>query len=108
MKILKPGCVLLIVISLIMPDRLKAQTVETSQLQRATLPQLVEYALQSQPKTKQALLDEEIGEREINSALSGWLPPDNASANCNHNLKQAVSPLTMGGETTYITMRSEE
>lgn len=104
MKILKPGLVFLVIIFLITPTGLKAQSVERSTLQRATLPQLVEYALQNQPKIKQALLDEEIGERDINSALSGWLPQINANANFNHNLKQAVSPLTMGGETTYITM----
>lgn len=105
MKFFKCGLALTCVVIMLMPNRLKAQTtVQSNTLEQADLPQLVEYALQNQPKMKQALIDEEIGEREINSALSGWLPQISANANFNHNLKQAVSPLTMGGETTYITM----
>lgn len=73
-------------------------------LQKATLPQLIEYALENKPGIKQALIDEEIGERDIKSALSGWLPQISANANLNHNLKQQVSPLTIGNETSYITM----
>src|SRR5690554_939163 len=76
-------------------------------LQNATLPQLVEYALKNQPEIKQALIDEEIGERDINSALSGWLPQISANADLNHTLKQQVSPLTIGGETSYISMGSK-
>lgn len=73
-------------------------------LQKATLTQLIEYALENKPGIKQALIDEEIGERDIKSALSGWLPQISANANLNHNLKQQVSPLTIGNETSYITM----
>lgn len=73
-------------------------------LQKTTLPQLIEYALENKPGIKQALIDEEIGERDIKSALSGWLPQISANANLNHNLKQQVSPLTIGNETSYITM----
>lgn len=76
----------------------------TPPLQKASLPQLVEYALENRPGVKQALIDEEIGERDIKSALSGWLPQINASADLNHNLKQQVSPLTIGEETSFITM----
>jgi len=77
------------------------------ELQNATLPQLIEYALSHKPGVKQALLDEEIGEREIKSALSGWLPQISANATLDHNLKQQVSPLTIGDETSYITLGSK-
>lgn len=89
----------------ILPTLLHAQSNQnTPVLHNATLPQLVEYALENKPEVKQALIDEEIGERDINSALSGWLPQISASANLSHDIKQQVSPLTIGGETSYIAM----
>ncbi len=66
-----------------------AQTNQSSPvLQNATLPQLVEYALENKPGVKQALIDEEIGERDIKSALSGWLPQISANADLTHSIKQ--------------------
>lgn len=53
----------------------------------ATLDDLIEYALHNKIELKQAQIDQEIGEREIASALSGWLPQINASASLIHNLK---------------------
>src|SRR5690606_25728621 len=81
-----------------------AQNPTNPVLHDATLPQLVEYALKNKPEIQQALIDEEIGERDIKSALSGWLPQIRANASLDHNLKQQVSPLTIGDETSYITM----
>ena len=60
----------------------------TSFLQNATLPQLIEYAFENKPRMQQALIDEEIGERDIKSALSGWLPQISASADLSHSIKQ--------------------
>ncbi len=94
-------------IALFLPNFSQAQQVNDPTLQNATLPQLVEYALKNKPEIKQALIDEEIGERDINSALSGWLPQISANADLNHTLKQQVSPLTIGGETSYISMGSK-
>nr|MBF6608809.1 TolC family protein [Flavobacterium sp.] len=34
----------------------------------------------------------------------GWLPQVGANASLDHNLKQQVSPLTIGDETSYITL----
>lgn len=71
------------------PDETYAQAnQESSTLQQATLPQLVDYALKNKPGVKQALIDEEIGERDIKSALSGWMPQINANADLNHSIKQ--------------------
>ncbi len=72
-------------------------------LSNASLAQVINYALRNKPGVKQALIDQEIGERDIKSALSGWLPQINADANFNHNLKQQVNALTTNGETSYIT-----
>jgi outer membrane protein len=104
MKIHQLILVLLGLIPIITPGAVFAQTSgENEVLKDATLPQVIEYALKNKPEVKQALLDEEIGERDIKSALSGWLPQINADANFNHNLKQQVNALTTNGETSYIT-----
>lgn len=52
----------------------------------ATLDDLINYALRNKIELKQAQLDKEIGEREIASALSGWLPQINA----NGSLSRAI------------------
>jgi len=107
MKICKSIFVLMGFIPILMPAILNAQTNQnTPTLQNATLQQLVEYALENKPEVKQALIDEEIGERDIKSALSGWLPQITANADLNHTIKQQVSPLTIGDETSYISMGS--
>src|SRR5690606_10133238 len=106
MKNCKKILVYIGLIALLSPSLLHAQ-VNNPILENATLPQLVEFALKNKPEIKQALIDEEIGERDINSALSGWFPQISANADLNHSLKQQVSPLTIGGETSYISMGSK-
>ena len=103
MKTHKLSFVLLGFLSIFLPGFVTAQTnPETEVLKNATLAQVIDYALKYKPEVKQALLDEEIGERDIKSALSGWFPQINADANFNHNLKQQVNALTTNGETNYI------
>jgi len=58
-----------------------------------TLEQCVQYALDHGPAMKQAQLDEEIGDREIKSSLSGWLPQVNASATGTKNIKLQQQPI---------------
>src|SRR5690606_7332016 len=52
----------------------------------ATLQQCIDFALSNRASVQQAVLDEEIGEREIASALSGWFPQINANATYNRNI----------------------
>lgn len=95
---------LLFLLAGLIPGSILAQSNNDSLiLKDASLQQVIDYALKNQPGVKQTLLDEEIGEREIKSALSGWLPQINADANFNHNLKQQVNALTTNGETSFIT-----
>ncbi len=104
MKIHKLFFVLLGFIPILLPGNTYAQTNQNNDiLKNATLPQVIDYALKNKPEVKQSLLDEEIGERDIKSALSGWMPQINFDANFNHNLKQQVNALTTNGETNYIT-----
>jgi len=70
----------------------QAQSVNTKEKSEklnsdATLDELIDYALRNKIDLKQAQIDQEIGEREIASALSGWLPQINASASLIHNIK---------------------
>lgn len=55
--------------------------------EQATLQDLIAFALKNQGRIQQSLIDEEIGEREIASALSGWFPQISASANYNRNME---------------------
>src|SRR6187551_1732682 len=55
-----------------------------------TLEQCIEYALKNQPYVQQAVIDQEISERDIKIALSDWYPQINATGNYNHYLKLPV------------------
>ena len=52
----------------------------------ASLQDVIDYALNNRAVVQQAILDEEIGERDIASALSGWFPQINANASYNRNI----------------------
>lgn len=104
MKIHRLFFVLLGFIPIALPGTTFGQTSQENEvLTNATLQQVIEYALRNRPEVKQSLIDEEIGEGDIKSALSGWLPQINANGSLNHNLKQQVNALTTNGVTNYIT-----
>ena len=105
MKIIKLIVSLVLTLPFIIPGKLTGKTLAgDSIINNATLDQCIEYALKNQPAVKQALLDEEIGERDIKSALSGWLPQINGNANFNHNFKQQVSVFPVNGVPTNVTI----
>lgn len=60
---------------------------DTSLPENATLSDLIDFALDNRAAVHQAMIDEEIGERDIASALSGWFPQINADASYNRNIK---------------------
>jgi len=64
-----------------------AQKAPDTVLQQATLPQIVEYALKHYPLIQQALLDEQITDRQIRSRLADWLPQLNLNANYQNNFQ---------------------
>ncbi len=53
----------------------------------------VEFALKNQPAVRQALIDQEIGERNIRIGLSSWLPQITGTATYAHNLQLPTSVL---------------
>jgi outer membrane protein len=97
---------MLFCIPLLLPGVLYAQTTvkEQTTLSNATLQECIDYALGNRPGVKQSVIDEEIGETDIKSALSGWLPQINGTGTANHNFKQQTSVLTNNGQTSFITV----
>src|SRR5690606_16581240 len=80
----------------------------------ATLTDIIDFALRNQGSVRQAIIDEEIGEREIASALSGWFPQISAIGNYNRNL---IIPTTAFGDeviemgqahTSAVTLQAEQ
>lgn len=63
------------------------QAADTPPPSLLSLDQCVEYALQNSPIIKTSQINEEIGERQIKSSLSGWLPQVSATFNAAHNIK---------------------
>tara|TARA_R110000796_G_scaffold74374_1_gene167322 strand:- start:308679 stop:310004 length:1326 start_codon:yes stop_codon:yes gene_type:complete len=55
---------------------------------KLSLDQILDYALENSPMIQQSLLDEEIGEHQIKSNLSGWLPQVSANFGASHNIKR--------------------
>ncbi len=74
---------------------LPAQESASDLPERARLQDLIDFALDNRAAVQQAILDEEIGEREIASALSGWYPQINATGTYNYNIK---TPTTVIGD----------
>lgn len=80
----------------------------------ATLDDLIDYALRNKIELKQAQLDKEIGEKEIASALSGWLPQINATGSYGHALQ--LPTVNIGGNdvkmgqnnTSALTFQAEQ
>ena len=64
-----------------------AQKAPDTVLQQATLPQVVDFALKHYPLIQQAMLDEQITDRQIRSKLADWLPQLNLNANYQNNFQ---------------------
>lgn len=71
---------------------------------QADLKQLIDYALNNKISVKTALLDEEIGDKEIASALSAWYPQIAATGSYNHNLK--IPTTVISGNTIQMGQKN--
>ncbi len=56
-----------------------------------TLEECIAYAFEHQPTLRQSEIDEAIGEREINAALSSWLPQVSAGFGYTYNIQRQVA-----------------
>ncbi|RQP16189.1 MAG: TolC family protein, partial [Parapedobacter sp.] len=68
--------------------------------ENANLQDVIHYALENRPSVHQALIDEEVGDEEIASALSGWFPQINATGTYNWNVKIPTS--VIGGNVIQL------
>ena len=78
---------------LLFPSMLQAQDSTATSPGGLTLQQCVEYALKNWAAVEQAVIDEQIGEHQIKSNLSGWYPQISASYGGTKNLKLQQQPL---------------
>lgn len=89
----KPKYILLLQVFFLSSSLANAQLLPDSIPANITLEECINFALKNQPLIRQSLIDEEISEKDINIALSGWYPQISGQANLSHYLKQPVSLL---------------
>jgi len=72
---------------IILSPAVNGQKAPDTVLQQATLPQVVDFALKHYPLIQQAMLDEQITDRQIRSKLADWLPQLNLNASYQNNFQ---------------------
>ncbi len=79
------------IIFLLVFQAARAQPVSDSTVLHGTLQNCVQYALQHEPAMQQALLDEKIAERTIQTKLADWFPQLFFNFNIQHNPQLPVA-----------------
>ena len=96
--------ILILIFLVCSPFLLQAQTRPDSLSPVATLQECLHYALKNQPILKQAAIDQDINERNIDIALSAWLPQVNGTGTYQHYFQLASSPIfNSTTNTTVVT-----
>lgn len=75
----------------LLSGRCFGQKTTDSLVRRAYLPDCIQYALEHQPTVQQTLIDQEIADRSVRSALAAWYPQLNAGYSLLHFLKLPVT-----------------
>jgi outer membrane protein len=88
----------LLIIVLLSPLLIYAQTNADTSAKVVTLKQCIDFALHNQPVVRQAAIDEAINERNINISLSAWLPQISGSGVYDYYFKG--TPLVPGGSSS--------
>jgi outer membrane protein len=73
---------------------------DDSLLQQATLPNVIQYALNRQPVVQQSLIDERTTELQIKSKLADWYPQVNFNYVYQHNFEVQVA--IIGGNNVRL------
>ncbi|RYY29195.1 MAG: TolC family protein [Sphingobacteriaceae bacterium] len=95
---------ILLLVLLVCPAFLQAQIRQDSLPPVVTLQECIHYALKNQPVLKQAAIDQDINERNIDIALSAWLPQVSGTGNYQHYFQLASSPIfNSTTNTTVVT-----
>lgn len=86
-----------------------AQKTTDSLSKQAFLTDCIQYALGHQPVIRQSVIDQEVAERTIQSALAAWYPQIGASYNLLHYLKLPVTliPDATTGERRPVALGAQ-
>lgn len=83
---------------------LSAQQNGDSLLQKATLDNVIQYALKHQPAVQQSIIDEKTTDLQIKSKLADWYPQLNFNYLYQHNFKLQTS--VFGGNAVQIGVKN--
>lgn len=83
---------------------LYAQETQPALPENATLEQCIDFALKNRASINIAQIDEEIGERDIASSLSGWFPQIGMTSSYNHNIK--IPSAIIGDQVIFMGMKN--
>jgi len=100
-----PPCIVLIIFLLSTFKGSSQATSSDSLLQVASLPNVIQYALNRQPVVQQSVIDEKITELDIKSRLAEWYPQVDFNYVLQHNFQVQTSiiggnPVRLGVENT--------
>ncbi|GAB3697143.1 outer membrane channel protein TolC [Spirosoma flavus] len=86
-----------------------AQKTSDSLAKQAFLTDCIQYALEHQPLVRQSVIDQEIAERTVQSALAAWYPQIAGSYNLLHYLKLPVTliPDATTGERRPVALGAQ-
>lgn len=85
---------------LIFAQSLPSSTLGNGTLEKATLDEVVKYAIRNQPAIQQSVIDERITENNIKSRLADWYPQINFNYNLQHNF--IVQTSIIGGNPVKL------
>ncbi|WP_428667428.1 TolC family protein [Runella sp.] len=77
-----------------------SSTLGNGTLEKATLDEVVKYAIRNQPAIQQSVIDERITENNIKSRLADWYPQINFNYNLQHNF--IVQTSIIGGNPVKL------
>jgi outer membrane protein len=90
-------CLLALAMPLLLPAQ---QQSKDSVLQKATIENVIQYAIKRQPLIQQSLIDQETTETTIKSKLADWYPQVNFNYLFQHNFE--VQTAVIGGEARKL------
>lgn len=93
----------ILVLTLGCPSLSRAQAPKDSLPPVVSLQECIRYALKNQPVLRQTQLDQEINERNIDIALSAWLPQINGTGGLQHYFELPTSAFPNGTGGTTVT-----
>lgn len=91
-------------IALLSSVGLYAQNTPPALPENATLQQCIDYALKNRASVNIAQINEEIGEKDIQSSLSAWFPQLGLNSSYNYNIK--IPSAIIGDQVIFMGMKN--